>query len=56
MISIASKSIAERTPISGHCPPTTCSLIASPAPSPSQKRPGYMAPSVAAACAITAGW
>ena len=56
MTSMASNIIAERTPISGHSPPMTCSLSASPAPSPSQKRPGNMAPSVAAACAMTAGW
>jgi hypothetical protein len=56
MTSIASNIIAERTPISGQCPPRMCSLSASPAPRPSQKRPGNMAPSVAAAWAITAGW
>ena len=56
MISMASNIIAERIPISGHWPPTMCSLNASPAPRPSQKRPGNMAPSVAAAWATTAGW
>ncbi len=56
MTSIASNNIAERVPISGHSPPRMCSLSASPAPSPSQKRPGNMAPRVAAAWAITAGW
>ena len=56
MISIASNIIELRTPISGHSPPTTCSLSASPAPSPSQNRPGYIAPRVAAAWATTAGW
>src|SRR5215218_647902 len=33
-----------------------CSFSASPAPSPSQKRPGYIASSVAAPWAIMAGW
>ncbi len=56
MISIDSNIIALRTPISGHGPPRTCSLSASPAPRPSQKRPGYIAPRVAAAWATTAGW
>ena len=55
MTSIASNIIALRTLASGHSPPITCSLSASPAPSPSQNRPGNMAPSVAAAWAITAG-
>ncbi len=32
MTSIASNSIAERVPISGHWPPMMCSLSASPAP------------------------
>ena len=56
MTSIASNIMALRIPTSGHSPPMTCSLSASPAPSPSQKRPGYIAPSVAAAWAMTAGW
>ncbi len=56
MTSMASNSMLLRTPISGHSPPITCSFSASPAPSPSQKRPGYMAPRVAAAWAMTAGW
>ena len=56
MTSIASNIIALRMPISGHSPPRMCSLRASPAPSPSQKRPGNIAPSVAAAWAMTAGW
>ena len=56
MISIASNIIALRTPTSGQAPPITCSLSASPAPSPSQNRFGNMAPSVAAAWAMTAGW
>ena len=56
MISMASNIIALRTPISGQYPPTTCSLSASPAPSPSQNLPGNIAPRVAAACAMTAGW
>ena len=56
MTSIASNIMALRIPTSGHSPPMTCSLSASPAPRPSQKRPGYMAPRVAAAWAITAGW
>ena len=33
----------------------TCSLSASPAPTPSQERPGYIDSSVAAACATMAG-
>ena len=56
MTSMASNIIAERMPISGHSPPMTCSFSASPAPRPSQKRPGYIAPRVAAAWAMTAGW
>ncbi len=56
MTSMASNIIDERTPISGQGPPTMCSLSASPAPRPSQNRPGYMAPRVAAAWAMTAGW
>ena len=34
----------------------TCSFSASPAPTPSQCRPGYIASRVALACATTAGW
>ncbi len=55
MISIDSNIMALREPTSGQLPPITCSLSASPAPSPRQNRPGYIAPSVAAAWAITAG-
>ena len=33
-----------------------CSLSASPEPRPSQCRPGYIAASVAEACATTLGW
>src|SRR5690606_20272372 len=40
---------------SGQYPPITCSLRASPEPSPSQVRPGYVASNVAAACATSAG-
>jgi hypothetical protein len=56
MTSMASNIMLLRIPTSGHSPPMTCSFSASPAPRPSHTRPGYMAPSVAAAWAITAGW
>ena len=55
MISIASNIIAIRSGASGQYSPTMCSFSASPEPSPSQCRPGYIASSVAEACAITAG-
>ena len=41
---------------SGHSiPDTAISFSASPVPTPSITRPGYSSPSVANACAITAG-
>ena len=55
MMPIASCIILRRTCVSGQTPPMTCSFSASPVPSPSQKRPGVIAPWVAAACATTAG-
>src|ERR687898_249286 len=56
MTSMDSMRMRNRVGASGQYSPTMCSLSASPAPRPSQKRPGYIASSVAAACAIMAGW
>ena len=56
MTSIDSMRMRRRVGASGQYFPTTCSFRASPAPRPSQKRPGYMASRVAAACAMIAGW
>ena len=56
MSSTASNMRSERSPASGQYRPIMCSFRASPEPSPSQVRPGYMASRVAAACATIAGW
>jgi hypothetical protein len=56
MTSIASNIRSERSPASGQYPAMTCSFSASPEPTPSHDRPGYIASSVAAACATIAGW
>jgi len=42
--------------VGGHSAPTTCSLSASPEPTPRKNRPGIMAAEVAAAWATMAGW
>jgi hypothetical protein len=55
MMPMASCIILSRTCGSGQTLPITCSFNASPVPTPSQKRPGVMAPWVAAAWATTAG-
>jgi hypothetical protein len=52
---IASSSIASRLPAGGHRFPVMCSFRFSPEPTPRKNRPGIMAATVAAACAITAG-
>ncbi|CAM5721275.1 hypothetical protein SFUMM280S_01260 [Streptomyces fumanus] len=54
--SIASSSISSRTRAGGQAPPTTCSLSASPEPTPSRNRPPVITALVAAAWATTAGW
>jgi hypothetical protein len=56
MTSTASSSMSRRMDGSGHAASVTCSLSASPLPTPRAKRPGIMHATVAAACAITAGW
>jgi len=56
MIATHSRRRASRTSLRGHPWPVMCSFTASPEPSATQKRPGNMAPSVAAACATMAGW
>ncbi len=56
MISTASSNISRRTAGGGHRVPMTCSLSASPVPSPRKNRPSNSSDVVAAACAITAGW
>ena len=56
MSSTASNIRRDRSPASGQYCAMTCSLSASPEPTPSQVRPGYMASRVAAACATIAGW
>ena len=48
----ASKTLLE----SGHSVPSGASFMDLPVPTPSQKRPGNMLPSVPIACATTAGW
>ena len=45
-----------RTSLRGQTSPVMCSLDASPVPSAVQNRPGYIADSVAIACAMIAGW
>ena len=56
MISIASSSISSRTPTDGQWSASTCSLRASPLPTPSTNRPSSWTAAVAAACAMIAGW
>ena len=55
MIATASARRALRRALSGQGWPVMASLIASPLPTASQKRPGYICASVAAAWAMTAG-
>ena len=45
-----------RISLRGQSCPVMCSLDASPVPSAAQNRPGYIVASVAAACAMIAGW
>jgi hypothetical protein len=47
---------ASRSSLRGQGSPVTCSFIASPLPSATQKRPGNIAPRVAIAWATIAGW
>ena len=56
MTSTASNIRLMRSGASGQYWPTMCSLSASPLPTPSQCRPGYIAASVAEAWATIAGW
>ena len=56
MTSTHSRSRALRTSLRGHGSPVMCSFDASPVPSATQKRPGYIAASVALAWAMIAGW
>ena len=56
MTSTHSSSRRVRTSLRGHRSPVMCSLLASPLPSATQNRPGNIEPSVATACAMTAGW
>ena len=56
MTSTHSRRRALRVALSGHGAPVMCSLEASPLPSATQKRPGYISASVAAAWAMIAGW
>ena len=56
MTSTHSRRRALRVALSGHGSPVMCSLDASPVPSATQKRPGYISASVAAAWAMIAGW
>jgi hypothetical protein len=55
MTSIASSSISRRTGVDGHWSPKTCSLSASPLPTPKKNRPGMRQPAVAAAWATRPG-
>ncbi len=52
----ASSSIDRRRAGDGQSPPTTCSLSASPVPSPSVNVPSHILAAVAAAWATIAGW
>jgi hypothetical protein len=51
-----SRSRAVRTALAGHGSPVMCSLENSPVPSAIDSRPGNSSASVAAACAMIAGW
>ena len=53
---IASSSMLSRSSGVGHLSPRTCSLSASPVPTPSPKRPPKSSWVVAAACATISGW
>jgi hypothetical protein len=53
--STASSSMSSRSSVSGQEPPTTCSLSASPLPTPRTKRLSWRSALVAAAWAMTAG-
>ena len=56
MIVMASSSISRRSVASGHASPRTCSLSASPEPTPRLNRPSSATAEVAAAWAMIAGW
>jgi hypothetical protein len=56
MTSTHSRSLAARSRFAGQRAPVTASFNASPLPTASQKRSGYISASVAAACAMIAGW
>ena len=56
MTSTHSRSRASRTSLRGQRLPGDVLVDASPLPSATQNRPGNIAPSVAAACAMIAGW
>ena len=45
-----------RIPLDGQRSPRMCSFSASPMPTPRKNRPGIIEATVAAACAMTAGW
>ncbi len=56
MMSTHSPRRALRTDFTGQSSPVICSFIASPLPSATQNRSGNIWASVAAACAMIAGW